>query len=241
MDRVKSPEQQLLRQRDVARRGQQSVSGAETFQLPAHDWHTRIIDAWRKSTDAIFRTGDLLIEAKAELGHGEFINMVRTQLPFRERTAQRLMQISADQRLRNASGQTHLPPEIPILYGLTRLCNTAFDQAIAAGPNELRSFLRATLRQKIKPEGGGHIPLPRSASRSANLAAVDNLEPTHVGTLPSSDTLAWLDLLLTLDIDEVVELLLGERSQECAIVQERLETILQALRANSKGCGGHAA
>jgi hypothetical protein len=238
MDRVKSPQQQLLRQRDAGRLGQQSVSGAETLQLPAHDWHTRIIEAWRRSIDAIFRTGDLLVEAKAELGHGEFINMIRTQLPFRERTAQRLMQIAADQRLRNASAQTHLPPEIPILYGLTRLCNTAFDQAIAAGPNELRSFLQATLRQKIKPEG---IPLPRSASRSSNLAAVENLEPIHVGTLPSSDSLAWLDLLLTLDIDDVVELLLGERSQECATVQERLEAILHALRANPKGCGGDAA
>jgi hypothetical protein len=120
----RSSPQQKLRKRDVARREKPSS---------ADDWRSQIIDAWRQSIEGIFRTGDLLIDAKAELVHGEFIKMVRLQLPFRERTAQRLMKISADQRLRKASGQTHLPPEIPILYGLTRLCDAAFDQAIAAG------------------------------------------------------------------------------------------------------------
>jgi hypothetical protein len=53
--------------------------------------------------------------------------------------------------------------------------------------------------------------------------------------------LAWLDLLLTLDINEVIELLFGERSQERAAAQERLETILHALRASPKGFGSDPA
>ncbi len=35
-------------------------------------WAAKITAAWRKSLEAIFEVGDLLIAAKAEIGHGQW-------------------------------------------------------------------------------------------------------------------------------------------------------------------------
>jgi len=69
----------------------------------AKNWANEIKSAWQKSVDGIFETGRLLIDAKAALPHGKFEKMVRSELPFRERTAQMLMAIAADTRLAKAN------------------------------------------------------------------------------------------------------------------------------------------
>ena len=66
-------------------------------------WAARITAATRKTVEAMIETGRLLLEAKESLGHGEFLAMVRADLPFGPRTAQRLMGIARNQRLANAS------------------------------------------------------------------------------------------------------------------------------------------
>jgi hypothetical protein len=43
----------------------------------------------------MIQTGKLLIEAKAKWKHGEFVAMLRSDLPFGPRTAQRLMRSQA--------------------------------------------------------------------------------------------------------------------------------------------------
>jgi Protein of unknown function (DUF3102) len=64
-------------------------------------WAGQISAAWRSSIEAIFECGRLLIAAKDALDHGEFTKMVEHDLPFGERTAQRLMVIARDTRLTN--------------------------------------------------------------------------------------------------------------------------------------------
>lgn len=67
-----------------------------------------------KTVESIIRTGKLLIEAKAKLKHGDFIAMLRSDLPFRERTAQRLMCIARRPNLANASTDVFAgPPSHP--------------------------------------------------------------------------------------------------------------------------------
>jgi hypothetical protein len=46
---------------------------------------------------AIIETGRLLVQAKDCLEHGQWLEMVRAELPFAERTAQRLMAIARGQ------------------------------------------------------------------------------------------------------------------------------------------------
>lgn len=54
--------------------------------------------------------GTLLVEAKTALPHGDFQAMVESELPFGQRTAQRLMAMAGDERITNATHGSHLPP-----------------------------------------------------------------------------------------------------------------------------------
>ena len=51
----------------------------------------RITACQRKSVESIIECGRLLIAAKDELKHGEFLKMIENELPFKRSTAQALM------------------------------------------------------------------------------------------------------------------------------------------------------
>ena len=72
-------------------------------------WAKRICAASRKTVAAMIQTGRLLIAAKAKLKHGEFIAMLRSDLPFKERVAQHLMKIARNPAISKASNWSHLP------------------------------------------------------------------------------------------------------------------------------------
>src|SRR5262249_13166188 len=84
-------------------------------------WAARIADAWQKQITSIFETGSLLESAKAELRHGEFVNMIKVDLPFGRSTVNKLMKIAACDQLRNAEHAPHLPAHWMTLYDLTLL------------------------------------------------------------------------------------------------------------------------
>ena len=81
-------------------------------------WETYVHDinaAWRKAVDSIIETGRILLEAKDgpyRLKHGAFEAMVRTELPFNERTGQMLMRIARHPILSDAKHVSLLPPKI---------------------------------------------------------------------------------------------------------------------------------
>jgi hypothetical protein len=98
-----------------------------------------------KTVESIIRTGKLLIEAKAKLKHGDFIAMLRSDLPFRERTAQRLMCIARRPNLANASTWTYLPAHLRTLNDLAALPGPTFDVKVASSeinPSMTRTQLR---------------------------------------------------------------------------------------------------
>jgi hypothetical protein len=97
------------------------------------DWAGKIRAAWQKSVAAIFEVGDLLSAAKAALPHGRFEKMVQRGLPFGERTAQCLMALAKDARLRKAHHGALLPPSWRTLYELSRLSDENFSAALADG------------------------------------------------------------------------------------------------------------
>lgn len=101
-------------------------------------WAVKIRSAWQKSVESILETGRLLTEAKAALPHGGFEIMVRDQLPFAARTAQRLMAIAANRVLSNTTHASLLPASWNTLYHLSRL-----------DEGELKAGLS---RRLIKPE-----------------------------------------------------------------------------------------
>jgi len=101
--------------------------------MSAAAWTAKITAAWQstQSTTTIegyFETGRLLMAAKRELPHGEFLKMIKNDLPFDQRYAQLLMSVAGHPRLTDAKCISHLPPHIGALYELSRLDGKSFDK-----------------------------------------------------------------------------------------------------------------
>jgi hypothetical protein len=93
----------------------------------------RIINCQRKGVESIIECGRLLIAAKDELKHGEFLKMIENNLPFKRSTAQALMKIANDKRITNNQRAGCLPAHWSTLAKLTQLPDAAFEARIADG------------------------------------------------------------------------------------------------------------
>ena len=93
----------------------------------------RITACQRKSVNSIIECGRLLIAAKDELEHGEFLRMIENNLPFRRSTAQALMKIASDGRITKNQPAGCLPAHWSTLVKLTQLPDAAFEARIADG------------------------------------------------------------------------------------------------------------
>jgi hypothetical protein len=105
------------------------VSGSRTRA----QWSELIKASWRNCVEAIICTGQLLNEAKAELGHGHWQEMARHDLPFSLRQAEMLMRIANDARIAKNENFAFLPPSVPVLYELTKLDDKTFNAMKAEG------------------------------------------------------------------------------------------------------------
>jgi hypothetical protein len=95
-------------------------------------WVDRINAAWRKAATAYIDIGNMLIESKDAVKHGEWLDLLG-KLDFDKRTAQKLMEIARDERLAKASTLTLLPQHWTTLYELTRLGDDEFERALSVG------------------------------------------------------------------------------------------------------------
>jgi Protein of unknown function (DUF3102) len=131
-------------------------------------WHRdRIAAAWGKQVESIIETGQYLIEAKEELGHGSFQAMVQKELPFVHRTAQMLMKIARNTTLSNARHASLLPPSWMTLNELTKLPNDLLIARLKDGsihPKLERKDVRA-MRPDIQDK-------PKPATREELIAAI---------------------------------------------------------------------
>src|SRR5690242_16827099 len=74
-----------------------------------------------KTVEGFVEIGRLLNQAKAELAHGEFLDMVERDLPFGPRTANKLMAIGTHATVSNKTHESHLPAAWSTLYEISRL------------------------------------------------------------------------------------------------------------------------
>ena len=89
--------------------------------------------AWQKLATDVLEIGRCLLQAKVELSHGEFTRMVRGELPFGPRTAQRLMFIANNPTLSNPTHASLLPTSWTTLYELARLPEHVLIKALEDG------------------------------------------------------------------------------------------------------------
>jgi hypothetical protein len=150
----------------------------------------KIKAAWHKQLAGIFEVGDTLIEAKSgkhKLAHGEFEAMIRgADLPFREQTAQRLMTIARDKRLRKASHGTLLPPHWRTLYELTRLTDAAFNGAIAS--KAIHSDMQRRDAEALLPPPKATLTRVHVQSQSASDSEPVNGSRVYAVISPASST-----------------------------------------------------
>lgn len=111
-------------------------------------WSARIRQAWRSSLAGIIDAGQLLIDAKAALPHGQFGHMLASELPFSGSTARRLMAIARDRRIVERAHVHDLPPHWGTLYELTKLDDETFDRRLADG-----SIYAEMERGEVEPAG----------------------------------------------------------------------------------------
>lgn len=118
-------------------------------------WKQEICDMWQAAVESIISTGEQLIEAKEDLkGQKGAWGKLCDELPFGERTAQRLMEIARDPRLTDTTHVSVLPPSWGTLYELTKLDDKTFKAAMAKGtihPGMERKDVE-TLLEKSKPK-----------------------------------------------------------------------------------------
>jgi len=84
-------------------------------------WATLITSTWQSSVLNIIETGRLLVKAKDQIAPGEFGDMIKKFLPFKQRTAQKLMKLARNKVLANAAHVPHLPPHYGTLIALDTL------------------------------------------------------------------------------------------------------------------------
>jgi hypothetical protein len=84
-------------------------------------WAKRITSTWQSSVANIIETGELLNEAKAKLHHGEFGDLIKRYLPFKQRTAQKLMKLARNPVLSKAAHVPRLPAHYGTLIALDTL------------------------------------------------------------------------------------------------------------------------
>jgi hypothetical protein len=87
----------------------------------------RINEAWQQGIDAVVETGMRLEDAKGTLPHGEYEEMVRTDLNFSPQTALKLRAIASNRVLSNPAHVRDLPPSWGTLSELAVVANKGYD------------------------------------------------------------------------------------------------------------------
>jgi hypothetical protein len=79
--------------------------------------HNEIASCLRMSVEKAIRIGELLIEQKSGLQHGEFLSWVKANLPFTDRTAQRYMELYQHRDLLKSDTVSYLSSAYKLLAG----------------------------------------------------------------------------------------------------------------------------
>lgn len=166
----------------------------------SNPWAARIAAAWRKSLDGVFETGRELLLAKSALAHGQFMRMVETELPFRARVAQHLMQIAQDERLQNAQHAAHLPAAWTSLYELTKFTDDQFSWAIERGVLSPDADRVTLARFRKETESGSGTARPLAIEGRERVPSEEHLESGLIagaaaGLMATASDVTFADLV----------------------------------------------
>jgi hypothetical protein len=100
---------------------------------PIEVWKDRITAAWQKGVASIVETGKLLVEAKAQVDHGEWTRLIESELPFDRTTAFRLITIAQHPIVSNVANWQHLPTSWRTLYELTKVDQKLLSEKLESG------------------------------------------------------------------------------------------------------------
>lgn len=164
-------------------------AAAKERELPSREKYANAIRRSVSSTvESIIETGRLLVNAKAELRHGEFVAMVREDLPFEARTAQRFMAIATCAHISNPTHGSLLPPSWRTLYELSRLTD---DEWKAVGPHVTPELQRKDIKALLPAKTPDVPPVPEVQEESAETPespVEETAEPTVTDPPEAVDT-----------------------------------------------------
>lgn len=95
-------------------------------------WASRIRPHLEQTVEGIVAVGRLLIEAKADLGHGQFMPLL-AELGLSRQMANRFMRVANNSVIANRSPVGALPAAVSVLDTLTQLSDEDLDAAIDQG------------------------------------------------------------------------------------------------------------
>jgi hypothetical protein len=194
---------------------QSQAHTTERNSLPRAKWAQRITDAWQKQVPRIFETALLLESAKTELRRGEWMAMVKADLPFSHSTVNKLIKIAACDHLRNSEHVPRLPAHWGTLFELTLLTAEQFERGIESGKINPRMQRKdvAALRGGKPTDRGDYVSPMASLKRQIaelqeKLAKADpgslfdlkkdsagNIAATVLATISESKALALADAI----------------------------------------------
>ena len=130
------------------------------------EWADAINSEWRKSTESIIRTAQMLDDAIRAIPHGEKERFYLL-LAFGRSTASMLTQVGRDGRITNVQYTELLPASWATLYELSKYDNDLWKQAIRSG------FIRPDLQQKeVVAYRKNHIKAQRRAVLTAEVGHI---------------------------------------------------------------------
>lgn len=197
------------------------VSDRPTAAVAA--WAALIRPDLERAAEALFSVGDNLIKAKADLGHGRF-GALLAELDISPRNAQRMMVVSRNAVLRDATRVSHLPSAWSVLHELARIPDEELAEAIENGsvtPDTTRveaAALRAGVGTAVDPPmteeeaerlvrleeamGGALIDMLRGLERAGGFAQLRLLDELlrQIDAATESDLLI-MELLASVAID----------------------------------------
>ena len=138
-----------------------------TLVALATDINTEHAAAYGKAREALQHArcaGELLIEEKAGLSHGEWLPWLDAHFAFSERTAQGYMRLAS--RWPELEGKSATAADLPLRDALTALAEPASEDGvdIVRRIKELAAFLREIEAQRPAQKGNYEIACARSAA-----------------------------------------------------------------------------
>jgi hypothetical protein len=177
------------------------------------DFVDEIWASYRNSVEHILRMGRTLIAARAALVHGQFLEMIRSDLPFTASTAERLMKIASDKNLSNPAHVQLLPASWGTLYELTKLKDAEFEQALSSGAINSRMTRGNAVKMLAAPAPANKVTAPANKVQKA-------LE--HLYKLASDTTVVWTEIDWDM-VDDLIEQLQSRLNANNATAAEAKE------------------